>query len=339
MQPKKILIVTLSVLIFFILGAYLFLSTQKNFAIEKPNKIYHIGILNALSFLSDTTVGFKQKMSELGYQEGKNIFYDEVKASTPVGNQAVIKKFVDANVDLIVAFPTEASLDAKEGTKEKNIPVIAVDAFFENTTLVENAQHPEQNITGVRFPGVEASLRTFEILHLLTPKAKRMAIFYLKDYPSVAPQFAALDPVAKAAGVTLIKIPLTSPPEFINYFSHIPASGDLGFDAILVIAEPLVVISEDVEIMGKFADAHHIPIGGGIITNSDYGSMFSYAQNPFSSGMLAAPLADKIFHGIPISDLPVITPENELSINYKVIHKLGLTIDDGLLSQAKKIVH
>ena len=113
----------------------------------------------------------------------------------------------------------------------------------------------------------------------------------------------------------------------------------MGFDAILGIAESLIGIPDHVEAIGRFTDTHRIPMGGGIITDSVYGLMFNFVQNAQTAGMLAAPLARKIFRGVHPGDLPIITPENELSINYKVIRKLGLTIDDGLLSEAKKIVH
>ena len=74
------------------------------------SKVNHVGILNALDYFAPTIDGFKQKMTELGYVEGKNIVYDIQKAPAPVGNQAILKKFVDDKVDLILSFPTEASL-------------------------------------------------------------------------------------------------------------------------------------------------------------------------------------------------------------------------------------
>src|ERR1051326_3713379 len=39
-------------------------------------KIYHVGILSGLDAFSPAVDGFKAKMAELGYVEGKNISYD-----------------------------------------------------------------------------------------------------------------------------------------------------------------------------------------------------------------------------------------------------------------------
>lgn len=63
-------------------------------------KVYHVGVLNALDYFSPAIDGFKQRMTELGYIEGTNIVYDIQTAPAPVGNEAIIQKFVDATLIL-----------------------------------------------------------------------------------------------------------------------------------------------------------------------------------------------------------------------------------------------
>ena len=55
-------------------------------------------------------------------------------------------------------------------------------------------------------------------------------------------------------------------------------------------------------------------------------------------GELAAPIADKIFRGIPVGTIPVVTPEQSLWINYKRAAELGLTVSQDLLNRADKII-
>ncbi len=333
-------IALMAALLILVVGAAVYWKMHKSASTSqaKNTKVYHVGILNALDFFSQSTDGFKQKMTELGYIEGTNIIYDVEKAAAPSGNQAIIKKFVDAKVDLIFAYPTEASLEAKEGTKGTQIPVISGNAIVEGVGLVDTVQHPGGNVTGVRFPGPEIAVKRFELLHQIAPKVKRMWVPYLKDYPSVAPAFEVLDPAAKAAGVTLVKAPFTSPDELMAYLGARPANGDQGYDAILFVPEPLSVIPDAVNAMYSYADSHKLPVAGGFLLDSDSGSILNVIPNSLEVGKLAAPLADKIFKGTPAGEIPVVSPENELFINYKAILKLNLTIDDGLLSIAKKVV-
>jgi len=55
-------------------------------------------------------------------------------------------------------------------------------------------------------------------------------------------------------------------------------------------------------------------------------------------GILAATLADKILKGTPAGTIMVVSPKNNLRLNYKVIQELGLNVSKGLLSRAKEII-
>ena len=69
-----------------------------------------------------------------------------------------------------------------------------------------------------------------------------------------------------------------------------------------------------------------------------YGSVFGLNIDAVNVGKQAAPLADKIFKGIPAGTIPVVSAESYLQINYKLAQELGLTVSEGLLSQAAEII-
>jgi putative ABC transport system substrate-binding protein len=115
-------------------------------------------------------------------------------------------------------------------------------------------------------------------------------------------------------------------------------SGDIGLDAILFLAEPLAVTPDAFAVMAEFAYEHQVPIGGALMTAGEYGAVFGVNVNIRESGQLAAPLADKIFKGIPAGTIPVISAENYLEVNYKAAQDLGLTVPEGLLLQADEII-
>ena len=74
-------------------------------------KVYKVGILSGLDFFAASADGFKAKMTELGYTEGKNITYDLQKTNVdPPAEEKILQKFVADKVDLIFVFPTEQSL-------------------------------------------------------------------------------------------------------------------------------------------------------------------------------------------------------------------------------------
>lgn len=330
--------IALIVILVLLLAAGGTYGTYRTMQANAPEKIYRVGILSGLEFFADVSVGFKERMAELGYVEGRNIIYDEVKAPSPVGNEALIQHFVDDKVDLILVYPTEASVEAKAVAKESGIPIISTGAYMDDNGLIESVRTPGGNLTGVRFPSQEIAAKRFDILRQLVPSAKRIFIPFLKDYPTVEPALRSIRPKAAAAGITLIEKPFASPDEFIAYISSDAVNTNVPMDAILEIAEPLSVIPVTNEALFRFAEKHKIPIGASVITEADYGPMFSLGPNSKEIGRLAAPLADKIFRGIDAGTIPVVTPESDLNINFKAAQKLGITISESLLSIAHRIV-
>ncbi len=324
------------ILLFALLAAILLLSGCNA---EAAPKVYRVGILSGLDFFANTTDGFKAKMTELGYVEDQNIVYDLQKTNfEPAKEQEILQKFVADKVDLIFVYPTEASLAAKAATQGTNIPVLFANAFVEGNTLIENVRQPGGNITGVRFPGPDIAVKRLEILHELVPQVKRVWVAYQRDYPSVPPVLEVLRPAAASLGVTLVEVPATSPADIQADLQARVKAAEIGIDAIMMIPEPLSVHPDAFAAMSKFAVEHKVPIAGSLISAEGYGIVFMNLSDNVEVGELAAPLADKIFKGIPAGTIPVVSPEAHLRLNYKVAQELGLTVPEGLLSQAVEVI-
>lgn len=324
-----------SVLLF--LGAILVLSSCNN---QTEAKTYRVGILAGLNALTPITDGFKAKMTELGYVEGQNIIYD-VQQPGGIDRAAykrILQKFVADKVDLILVYPTEAVIEAKLATQGTNIPVVFANALVEGMDIVNSIREPGGNITGVRYPSSDIVLKRFEILRQLVPKAKRILVTYQKDTPIVVPQLEMLRPAAEAAGITLIEVPATNATDIETGLQALAKTPNFGVDAILLMVEPLAAGPKAFAVLGKFAAEHNAPVGGTSTSAGEYETIFGLSINTEEAGQLAAPLADKIFKGIPVGAIPVVSSEPFLRINYKAAQKQGITVPQGLLSQADEII-
>jgi putative ABC transport system substrate-binding protein len=241
-------------------------------------------------------------------------------------------------VDLIFVLPTEAALLAKAATAETDIPVVFAMAGLEGTDLVDSVRQPGGNITGVRYPGPELTVRRFEILNEMTPHLSRLYISYRQTYPANRIALEELHSVAEASGITLVEVPLASVEDLEADLQARAAADDIGMDAILIMPDDITQSPDGWPLISQFAAEHKIPIGGSAAFEADTGAVFSYINENITTGKLAAPLADKIFKGTPAGTIPVVTPESELRINYKLAQGLGLTVSEGLLSQATEII-
>jgi putative tryptophan/tyrosine transport system substrate-binding protein len=303
----------------------------------KP-KVPVVGILGGTPYLTELSESLKKTMTERGYTEGENIIYDEqiVEVDFDI-YKSTIRKFVEDKVDVIVAFPTDASLEAKQITQGTGIPVVFSFALVEGMGLVDSLQKPGNNITGVRYPGTDIARKNFEIMMELVPGAKKIYLPYLKGYPIVEPQLQVVRPMAKTAGVTLVEAPCANADDIRASLAGLEEAGNADIDAILNIAGPLVINPENFIALAEYAYANTIPIGGVMMRIGEYNSVFGNTANIAEAGVLAAPLLDKILKGTDAGTIPVVSSELFMEIDQNAAKALGVTIPDGLRMMADQV--
>lgn len=301
-------------------------------------KTYRVGILGGISFIEDITDGFKEGMAELGYVEGENIIYDERVTEFDIATyQSILQDFVENDVDLILTYPTEATIEAKHIAAEAGIPVVFTFALIEGMGIVDSVQTPGNNITGVRYPGPDIAVIRYEIMRDLVPDLSKIVIPFQAGYPIVQPQLDKLYPVAEADGVEIVEVPANNADELVAYFNNLSEEEVGEISGILLLAEPLATVPDVFAALAAFAEPYQIPLGGIYLATDGYGSMFGVNVDISLSGRLAAPLADKILQGTEAGTIPVVSAEPYIEIDYKVIEGLGLEAPETLLAKADEI--
>jgi putative tryptophan/tyrosine transport system substrate-binding protein len=318
-----------------VISASLFLS---GCGAPKP-KVYRVGILSSNPSFAAISDGFKAKMTDLGYIENQNVIYIlQNPSSDPAEQQDAVKKMIDDKVDLIFTFPTPETAAAYAVTQGTNMPVVFAYAPLEGTNLVKSLREPGGNMTGVRYPGPEMISRRLEILHEIAPNAKRVWIGYDKNSPNIPATLDALRPAAATLGITLVEAPITTLEELEADLTARNELADIGLDAIITMPDEFNTSAAGFTLISEFAAEHKIPLAGGIGFMAKQGALFVNTTNLTNVGALAAPLADKILKGASAGTIPVVTPEQTLTINYRVAQGLGITVPEGLLKQTTEII-
>jgi putative ABC transport system substrate-binding protein len=302
---------------------------------DKP-KVYRVGVISGGAFV-EINDGFKAKMAELGYVEDQNIVYLSPE-SEGEDVQTTAEKFVDDEVDLIFTSSTPAALAAKAATQGTDIPVVFTYASTENTNLVESVRQPGGNITGVRYPGPEQQSKRLEILLELAPQVKRVWVGYQEDNPNAPLALEALHSVASTRDITLVEVPAAALEELEADLAARAALDDPGVDAIILMPDGFSNSPDGLAMFLQFAAEQKIPLAGSFPYTVEQGAVFGNANILSKVGEQAAPLADKVFRGTLAGTIPVVTPDQDLWINYKVAQELGLTVPEGLLSLATEII-
>jgi putative tryptophan/tyrosine transport system substrate-binding protein len=335
-KRKSFWIIGIIMLVLVVVAGYFLISQSKKQI--AANKVYHVGIL-ALTSFGSSVESFKAKMSELGYIENKNITYELDSHTIDTGAmQKSLDKFAGKHVDLVFTLGTPPTYMAKKSVAEKGIPLVFSFCNVEGNDLIESLQRPGNNLTGVRFPGASVTVKRLEFLTKIAPKARKILVAYDKTNPSALDAITELRPSTKLFGVTLVEVPLGDVASISADLKIRDESGNIGIDAILIMPEGLTQSVSGWSAIRDFAAKHKIPIGGGAAFEADDGAIFSYVPDNHEVGQLAAILADKILKGTPAGEIPIMTSESRLRINYATAQKFNVTVPESVLILASEII-
>jgi putative ABC transport system substrate-binding protein len=302
------------------------------------SKVYRVGILNGFPKFSSIADTFKEEMESVGYIEGKNIVYDQQVANIDTtAEHRIVEKFVEEKVDLIFAFATSAAVSAKAVTRGTDIPVLFAMAGIEGNNLVDSVRRPGANITGVRYPGPDLTLKRYELLRELLPGLRRLYITYNPDYPANRGPLKVLRRAVAADGNTLVENPVSNADSIRADFEKREAAGDIDLDAILMMPDDISQSNAGWSLISGFASRHRLPVSGAGAAMTDPGVVFRYGPDIPEIGRQAAPLAAKILQGTPPGTIPVVSAEAHLRVNYRLMRELNLTVPEGWLEMAKTI--
>jgi len=306
--------------------------------ISKDNQTYRIGIICSANSVITTIDGFKSKMDESGYHEGKNTFYDiQVVETGPDDQTRIIEQFVSEKVDIIFAFPHDAAQAAKNITQGTNIPVIFAYSAINEADFVNSLREPGGNVTGIQHQLENISVKRFELLLEFDPTITRIWIAYAIN-STLDSTLQALRKAAQSKNITLVEVPVNNMEEMKADLDSRENSADLGIDAILLLPDRVTLSPPAWNVINAYAKKHNIPVSAYVVSQMKDGALFHYGNDYAEVGEKAAALADKILQGVPPSELPVLSPEGYLRINLVSASALGLTVPDGLLKQAVEII-
>lgn len=162
---------------------------------------------------------FRQGLRELGYVEGRNISLifpsEEV---TPERLPYLAAELAHLKVDVIVAATTGAVEAATKSTK--TIPIVTpVSIGLVEAGFVASIARPGGNITGLNYMSSDVSGKRLELLKSIAPKVFRIAVLSNRTAPAARPQLSELESAAKALGVRLQPIEVSSGGELDDGFS------------------------------------------------------------------------------------------------------------------------
>ncbi len=317
-------------LFWFTLCALLF-SLCRPIEAQEAGKVYRIGYLAPRSVHE----GFRQRLRELGYIEGKNLV---IEARLTKGNRKLFPEYaaelVKLRVDLILVVGTGAIRAAKQATS--TIPIVMGNSSADPVRLgfVSSLAKPGGNITGVVDIMAELAGKRLELLKKTLPTLSRVAHLSSQGIAAGPVHLRQTVAAGRALGVRIQALEVPGPDNLESAFRA--AVGD-GAEAVIVVGTSFFITNRkrilNLELKNRLPAMHThrgwVPRGG----------LMSYRTNNLERYRRAATYVDRILRGTKPADLPIVRVKKfEFEINLKTAKQLGVTIPPEILLQATKVI-
>ena len=273
---------------------------------------------------------FGQRMSELGWSEGRNITIERRWAAGD--NQRMTEfaaEFVQRKVDVIVSSANGVRI-ARQATS--SIPIVFA-AFGDPIAaeLAKSLARPGGNATGLTVQPSDLAGKRIGLLREIVPNLRRLSALANVASTNLS-EAEGIRTAAAAFGIETNIFVLRTSDDIA------PALANLkGTDALYVLSEPLVNANKARII--ETVTAEKIPTVFGFLEFVDAGGLMSYGPNFSDLFRRAADFTDKILRGAKPADMPVQQPVKfDLIINLKAARAIGLKIPESFLLLADEVI-
>src|SRR5437763_8480401 len=299
----------------------------------------HVGILvmGGLEQRGHLEQALLQGLREQGYVEGKNLVLER-RYTDGQGERMpeFARELAAMKLDAVITTCTPSTRAAREATSSTPIVMAAVaDPVGQN--LIASLAKPGANITGLASEAEDILPKMMEVFTSIVPKPGKIAVL-LESRSDVHPRmWQALEPIAQALKVKLIRIDVRSPAD-VNLPIAFQTAVEQKADAVLVLPDEPVFLTKRALIV-ELAAKHNLPSFYGAREYVDDGGLMSYGENLRIAYRNAASYVSKVVRGSKPGEIPVQQPTKfELVINMKTAKALGVTIPQSVSLRADDIV-
>jgi putative ABC transport system substrate-binding protein len=302
---------------------------------DQSTKAAHIAFLTAESapVVSKTFSAFRERMRELGWVEGDNLFIEAHSADGHINRLPdVTREALQRNPDVLVTGSTPGAIAAKNATH--TVPIVAAIGDPLQTGVVSNLARPGGNLTAISTGYTDGFAgKWLELLLEVVPSAKRVAIIWNLGNPVVKPYRPDLEKVALARGVQLRFIDVREADRLQQAFQQAKHDADVA----VVVCENLVIQNADKVV--NLAAQHRIPTMYCLSRFARMGGLIAYGTDINEMYRRVADYVDKVLRGAYVGDLPVQQATKfELVVNLRTAKALGIKIPESILLHADEVI-
>ena len=298
------------------------------------SKVYRVVMVNLKSAEPSRVVeAFLLAMRELGYEQGRNLEFELLKAKRDASNlRAVADEAIARKPDVLLAWESLAQALRARST---NIPIVLTGSIDPvKAGLAKSLSRPGLNVTGFGQLNELLPAKHMELLREILPRMKRVAQLVESSAGGCRIAEALSAKAAQSIGCSLTPYYVSNLAEIEKAFAQMELDPP---DALLPCPAPVLYAHRD--LLFENVLRLRIPLTSYIVGNVPRGVLFAYAASLIELYRRAASYVDKILRGAKAGDIPIELPTTfELVVNLGTAKALGLAVPQSVLLRADRVI-
>ncbi|KKX27750.1 ABC transporter substrate-binding protein [Rhizobium sp. LC145] len=275
--------------------------------------------------------GVRDALAAAGYKDGENLkFIYESAQGNPATAAQIARQFVGEGPNVIVPISTPSAQAVVSSTRDIPVVFTAVSDPLA-AQLVKDMEKPGGNVTGLSdmSPVGEHLALIKEIL----PEVKTVGYLYNSGEANSVALLAVLKTEAEKAGLTVIESAATKSAEVQGAARALVGRADAIYvptdNTIISALEGAVAVAEE----GK------LPLFTADTDSVSRGSLAALGFNYYDVGKQTGEVVVRILKGENPGDIAVkIAAGSDLVVNKAAAAKMGVTLPEGVLSRASRVI-
>jgi len=305
---------------------------------QQAGKIFRIAYLDPGNASGSAVLvdAFRQELSRLGWNEGKNFTIEYRFAEQKLERAPELAAdLVRLKVDLMVVAGTVPATAAKRATS--SVPIVMANVGDPvGAGLVASLARPGGNVTGLSGLSPELNTKRLEILKDAVPKLARVGLLTLTG-ANIATDLQLKELRAAALALKLKLEEIDTQLDGKSLENAFQSAKQKQVNAIMTTASPRFNAGR--KRIVELADKNRLPAIYYQKEFVDEGGLMSYGVDYDDLYRRAAVYVDKILKGAKPADLPVQQATKfEFIINLKAARQIGLTIPGRVLERANEVI-
>ena len=243
------------------------------------------------------------------------------------------RELVQAGVRIVLANTIASVLAAQRLTPPVPVVMVSINDPV-GAGLVASLAQPGGHTTGTATLNQDVTLKIFEFVRTVIPKATVIAALINPSNPTNPVMLGKLRTQASAMGITVTPFELKGPDALEAVFSSIEEQHP---DALQIVPDSGTLDLSDR--IAALALAYRIPTFSSTPSFAKFGGLMAYGATVEPLFIRAGYFVKRILEGTKPADLPVEQPTRiELWINLKTAKALGVSVPQTMLATAENII-